>query len=74
MSTSLFEALLLLKVNSQHWKNVFLVGEQTLGKTKRMESVTTNSTIDVNGDDIDEDDVFHSGNNSDPDLESFAHS
>ena len=58
-------------MNSQHW-NVFSVGEAT-GKTKRMESATTNSTVDVDGDDIDEDDVFHSGN-SDPDLESFAHS
>jgi hypothetical protein len=41
-----------------------------MGQMKRMESATT-IKIDVNGDDIDE--VLHSGN-SDPDLESVAHS
>ena len=67
-STSLFEALLLLKVNYQHW-NVFSIRE-AMGQTKRMECATTNSTIDVDGDDIDEDDVC----DGDPDLESVAHS
>jgi hypothetical protein len=60
----LFEALLLLKVNSQHW-NVFSVLGEAMGQTKRMECATTNSTIDVDDDDIDEDDVCCNG---DPDL------
>ena len=68
-STSLFEALLLLKMNSQHW-NVLSVGE-AMGRTKRMECATANSTIDVDDDDIDEHDVCGNG---DPDLESVAHS
>ena len=42
-----------------------------MGRTKRMECATTNSTIDVDGDDIDENDVCRDG---DPDLESIAHS
>jgi hypothetical protein len=44
------------------------VGE-AMGRTKRMECATANSTIDVDGDDMDEDDVC----NGDPDLESVAH-
>jgi hypothetical protein len=35
-----------------------------------MECATTDSTVDVDGDDIDEDDVCGNG---DPDLESVAH-
>ena len=43
-----------------------------MGRTERIESVTTNSTIDVDGVDIDEYDAFHGGI-GDPDLESVAH-
>ena len=54
-----------MKVNSQHWNVFSVLGEASMGRTKRMECATTNSTIDVDGDDIDEDDVCCNG---DPDL------
>jgi hypothetical protein len=63
-SPSLFEALLLLKVNSTHW-DVFSVGE-AMGRCKKK------AIYDDQLEDVDQDDLVEEENDSEPELASHS--